>query len=213
MDESSAASRCRQETFVGVQVPPQGFSIVVLRWDYAGADQLQGCQGVGQEVADGCGHITESSAAYKTQAEIAQSGEVLGRMPGTNAASVLAKADVTNEVESVLDGPVQARDFQQSFSAGPQACQTGDGQHNFHRSFVADSACARKTTNLLGAWPFQPKRNLRQCFDGADLDTTVTFVMRRGGSQVLLACHFFRRGKKARRTRRGWPVSAPVGYP
>jgi len=138
--------------------------------------------------------------------QIAQSGEILWRVTGTNAAGIFTHAYVANIMQPVFYRPVLAGEGEQGFGVGAQASQTGNCKHDFDGSQILDRSVARDAANLLSARPGKPWRNLGQRFNDSLFKAAVTFVMRCRRLQIRLPRHGLLRGKQARRTRQVAPV-------
>ena len=162
------------------------------------ANERQGREGVCYETPERIRYeFMAGAASNQADREIAQRGKILRRLPRSDSAGVFAHAHVAYIMQSVFDGPMLAREFQQLFCIGARPRQTRDRQNDFRRRLAVDRPGACDSTNLLNARPRKPRRNGCQRFDRSCFEPVVAFVTRSDFLQILLPRHSFLRGKQA----------------
>ena len=152
-------------------------------------------------MAKGGGDAVDAVQSQQIERDVAASGEILGAVAEFDAAAVLAKGDVADPVELVLDVPVLAPEWKQPTGVSLLRSEAGDGVLHLDNLFAITLRAALQAADLCQTGPVEMPREARADLQLAADDAAMPLVGFAGARELLLPLFLARRGKKRAETR------------
>ena len=153
------------------------------------------------EAAQGSRDVSRAALTKEGEQRVTQRGQCLRSRAAGYGAGVFTHAHVANAMELIFDGPMTARQIQQSCSVGAQPWETGNEANRFGCDNTFDRAFALDAADLFCAGKVNKRWNVRAGLDAAPVDPPVALVHRLRRTEVSLERLFFEGGAPRLRTR------------